>query len=73
MMINEFKADLDVKNKQGLTIRDTLAGLKGALFEQDNKERFQELCKLLLAPGTPGPDRVGSNSGTLIKLKKVKA
>jgi hypothetical protein len=25
------------------------------------------------APGTPGPDRVGSNSGTLIKLKKVKA
>ena len=48
MMINEFKADLDVKNKQGLTIRDTLAGLKGALFEQDNKERFQELCKLLL-------------------------
>ena len=48
MMVNDLMADLDIKNKEGLTVRDTLKGLKESQFARDNKERIEELFGLII-------------------------
>lgn len=48
LMIGEFKADVSIKNKAGLTVRETLEQLKEAPFAKESKERLEKLREIIL-------------------------
>ena len=47
LMIHEFKADLLIKNKAGMTVSETLEKMKGSPFAADYKDRFEKLREII--------------------------